>query len=177
MRLVVQRLSCRRYAMSYRGVVLKQLLMGNLLIILLGTLLWLLLPKPVVTDRALYTLSWAVLFSLPLFLGIHSTLFQRFGSEELIQGYVSSDKLGFHGAYLSNTLEQTSVNVLTAISLGMVAPLECIKLVPIQACIFCVGRTLYFFTYRKSPMNRFVGFAVGYYVACISLVLTIWWSL
>ncbi|MFT4519203.1 MAG: hypothetical protein ACI9JM_001594 [Halioglobus sp.] len=162
--------------MSYKSAVLKQAVLGIFLIPLLGTLLWFSLPDPVTPNRAVYTLSWAALFSVPLFLGIHSALFQRFGSEELIKGHASASQLGFHSAYLSNTLEQTLVNVLTAISLGMVAPMEYIKLVPIQACLYVVGRIMFFFTYKNNPMSRFAGFAVGYYVAAISLVLTLCWS-
>jgi len=162
--------------MSYKISVLKQILMGNILIILLGGFLWFVLPSPAINDRAVYTLSWAAIFALPLFLGIHSTLFERFGSEDFIKGYASPSQPKFHAAYLTNTLEQTTINVLTALSLGMVAPLEYLKLVPIQACIYIVGRVIFFFTYKSNPMFRFVGFAVGYYVACISFLLTICWS-
>ena len=108
--------------MSHKNTVLKQIFLGFTSILLLGVFLWIVLPNPVAPDRVVYTLSWSVLFSMPLFLGIHLTLFQRFGSEDLIKGHGSSSQLGFHGAYLSNTVEQTLANVLTAVSLGMVVP-------------------------------------------------------
>jgi hypothetical protein len=142
----------------------------------IGGFLWFVIPNPIAPDRVVYTLSWSALFSIPLFLGIHVTLFQRFGSEDLIKGHASSGKLGFHGAYLSNTVEQALVNVLTAISLGMVAPVEYIKVVPIQACIFIVSRVWFFVAYKKNPMYRFAGFAMGYYAAVVSLVLILFWS-
>jgi len=162
--------------MNHKNAVFKRIFLGFASILILGGLLWLVIPNPIAPDRVMYTLSWSALFSIPLFLGIHTTLFQRFGSEDLIKGHASSGKLGFHGAYLSNTAEQALVNVLTAISLGMVVPVEFIKVVPIQACIFIVGRVWFFVAYKKDPMSRFAGFAMGYYAAVISLVLILCWS-
>jgi len=111
-----------------------------------------------------------------MFLGIHKTLFARFNSGELIKGYQSTTQPTFEVAYLNNTVEQTLVNVLTAMSLGMVVPISLIKLVPIQAGIFIVGRVLYFFTYQSNPMNRFTGFVMSYYVALMSTALSVYWA-
>lgn len=163
--------------MTHKNIVSKQIALGFLGIALTGILLWLVFPTPAAPDRVSYTLSWAVLFSLPLILGIHKTLFARFNSSELIKGYQSTTQATFETAYLNNTVEQTLVNVLTAISLGMVVPISLIKLVPIQACIFIIGRVLYFFTYQSNPMNRFTGFVMTYYVALLSAVLSVYWAI
>lgn len=162
--------------MKHKGKVLKQIATGFFTIAILGTSLWFIVPSPVSPDRIIYTLAWSALFSVPLFIGIHTTLIARFASEDLIQGYASSKDLKFNQAYLSNTVEQTGVNVLTAFTLAMVVPIEFIKLVPIQACIFVVGRLVFYFTYKSDPKSRFVGFVVGYYVAVVSLFASIYWA-
>lgn len=161
--------------MSHKSIVTKQIVLGMALIAVLAAVLWQLLPGSEKVDRVSYTLSWTALFALPLLAGIHSTLFARFNSDEYIKGYTAASQPGFHTAYLSNTLEQTVVNVLAAISLGMVAPLFFIKWLPIQACIFVIGRLLYFFTYKRNPMHRFVGFVMGYYVALLAMISTLYW--
>jgi uncharacterized membrane protein YecN with MAPEG domain len=162
-------------AMEHKRNVTVQIVIGFALIAVLVLALWALLPSPDSPDRIAYTLAWSALFSVPLFLGIHTTLFARFDSEDLIHGHASSQQLTFNRAYLSNTVEQTLVNVLSALTLGMVVPIACIKLVPIQGCIFIIGRLLYYFTYKSKPMNRFTGFAVGYYVAILSVMTSIYW--
>jgi len=162
--------------MTYTNSVSKQIALGFLGITLTGILLWLVLPTPAAPGRVSYTLSWTALFSLPMFLGIHKTLFARFNSGELIKGYQSTTQPTFEVAYLNNTVEQTLANVLTAMSLGMVVPISLIKLVPIQAGIFIVGRVLYFFTYQSNPMNRFTGFVMSYYVALMSTALSVYWA-
>ncbi|PCJ29879.1 MAG: hypothetical protein COA99_19050 [Moraxellaceae bacterium] len=161
--------------MEHKGKVTKQIFIGFVSIVFLVLSLWFIFPSPDSPDRITYTLTWSALFALPLFFGIHITLFTRFASEDLILGYASSKQLTFNKAYLSNTVEQTIINVLSALTLGMVAPIVFIKLVPIQACIFSVGRLIYYFTYKSKPTNRFVGFVIGYYIAVLSVATSVYW--
>lgn len=162
--------------MSHKPIVIKQIIFGFLFVVALSAVLWIVFPEPKNLDRVTYTLSWAALYSLPLIVGIHSTLFTRFNSHDYIKGYAAENQPGFNAAYLSNTVEQTLLNVLAAFSLGMVAPQSFIKLVPIQACIFLVGRMLYFASYKKNPMQRFIGFVMGYYAALLSISATLYWA-
>jgi len=160
--------------MDYKKAINKQIVAGFLLIGVLGGGLWFLLPDAMPGRRVEYTLSWLAVFAVPVFLGIHPMLFRRYNDPELIKGYKSSIDASFHRAYLTNALEQATVNVLTAVTLGMVAPISLMKFVPIQALIYLIGRVWYYFSYRAAPMKRFTSFVLGYYVAVISLFLSIY---
>lgn len=158
--------------MDHKSEVNKQIALGFCLFLVSSLGLWFIIPSHQSGDQVKYTLSWLAVFSIPLFLGIHPVLFRRYKSADLIKGYAASESIRFERAYLSNTVEQTTVNVLTAVTLGMVVPPCLIKLVPIQAIIYVVGRALFYFSYRVNPMKRFVGFVMGYYVAVASLLLS-----
>lgn len=162
---------------DYKKQVDKQIALGFALIAVLSAVLWLLIPDQIPASRVEYTLSWLAVFSVPLFLGIHLVLFRRHGDADLIKGYAGTADLPFERAYLSNTMEQTAVNSLTAVTLGMVVPMGLIKLVPIQATIYTIGRILYYIAYRSSPMKRFTGFVAGYYVAVGSLLLSTYFTI
>ena len=159
--------------MGHKKEVNKQIALGFIVLAILALGLWSLIPNHQPGNRVEYTLSWLAVFSIPLFLGIHPILFRRYNSADLIKGYNASESIRFEQAYLSNTVEQTAVNVLTVVTLGMVAPLGLIKLVPIQAIIYVIGRVLFYFSYRANSMKRFVGFVLGYYVAVGSLLLSV----
>ncbi len=159
---------------DYKKSINKQIAVGFLLIGALGSALWFLVPDTIPGRRVEYTLSWLAVFAMPVFLGIHPMLFRRYNDPELIKGYKSSVDASFDRAYLTNAVEQTAVNVLTAVTLGMVAPISLMKLVSIQALIYLIGRVWYYFSYRAAPMKRFTSFVLGYYVAVISLFLSIY---
>jgi hypothetical protein len=103
--------------------------------------------------------------SLPFFSGIALAVHARYSDPVLINGYKSSptEDFVFLQAFISNTLEQTALQALSLAAFCAAAPESLLVLAYAQVVAFLIGRTMFYFGYRSSPMNRLVGFAVGYY--------------
>ena len=158
--------------MQYQKEVRKQIAKGLLVlggVIVIG---WVEIPGFSERQRLAILSGSILLLAIPLFLSIAAVIIGRYSSESLIFGYKSTDDgLSFKQAYLQNTLEQTSANVLPLIALGLVVPGVYLKVCIIQAASFCIGRVMYFLGYKRDPMERFTGFVVGWYSAAIAYLV------
>ena len=116
------------------------------------------------TSRFAYTLRWTLPMVLVLIVAIEVTMISRgttgavnplSGKEHLVQIYKN---------FVTNTLEQLMVSLL----LMLIATTYCdtpdmIKIVPICAITFTVGRILFFIGYKITPMYRATGMTVNFF--------------
>jgi hypothetical protein len=115
--------------------------------------------------RLLLAASLLGFVSLPLFSGIALAVHARYSDSSLILGYRSSptEGFGFLQAFISNTLEQSALQSLSLLAFCATAPEPLLVFAYAQVAAFLIGRAMFFFGYRSSPMHRLAGFAVGYY--------------
>jgi len=154
--------------LSHQGPVLRQIATGIVLLgLLTGAGLFFL---PVFPEAARAAVLAASLVSIPLFLSIATVMLMRYADADLLAGHVAAKPVGFAQAWLQNTMEQTLVQALTLIALGLCIPASLLQLLLIQPSCFIVGRTFYLLAYRRDPLRRFTGFALGWYAAIASFL-------
>lgn len=110
--------------------------------------------------------------ALPLLFGIATTVHARYCDASLINGYkaTSTERISFLLAYNSNTLEQTVLHTLALLAFCAAAPESLLPISIAQVAAFLLGRAMFFIGYRKDPMYRLAGFAVGYYPAIAAIL-------
>lgn len=161
-------------AISYKRLVLAQILVGFMLIPILGSGLWTLLHDFVPVDRRFVAAATLALLVMPLIAGIQLMLFRRFNSETLIQGRAKSDQISLREIYLSNTIEQTILAVIAALVCILTVPPPLLKVPLIGSLLFVIGRALYFFGYQSNSLHRFTGFVLGHYSSLLLLGIGIY---
>ena len=112
----------------------------------------------------------ALIALLPLFGAITGVVLARYADEDLVLGWEARKPVGVKQAILQNTVEQTVINEVTLLCLGLAAPSGYEKLCLVQALCFLVGRIVFSFSYQRDPMKRFMGFIIGHYAAAVSLL-------
>jgi hypothetical protein len=156
---------------EYQKEVKIQIVKGMSILTSIIAVSWLVLPGFNESQRLAILSGSILLLATPLFLSITIVLLGRYSNESLILGYISnSDGLKFKQAYLQNTLEQTTANLLVLIALGLVVPAFYLKICIIQAICFLAGRALFFTGYNRNPMERFTGFVVGWYAVALAYI-------
>ena len=162
--------------MSYKDPINKGMAVGLLVFLALAAIGWIVIPSPEVYSNK-YWLKWCFLYSLPLSLGVFAIVLKRYGSEDLIKGYLSSNQgIEVERAFLQNTVEQTLIALPLVVSFGAMASASLLKAIPLHAFVFLVGRLLFWFGYKKSYSARIPGFVVTNYanvalaLGCIYLV-------
>ncbi len=127
---------------------------------------------PTAVDRLLYAIQWDFIASIALFAGVAAVMAGRFFTASLIDGSSPPDgsAMAIHKRYLQNTLEQYVLMVMGHLALTTVITDAELKIIPILATLFLLGRGFYWVGYLLTPIARVFGFAasifpiVGVYV-------------
>ena len=160
--------------MNYKETVNRGIVIGLLSFLVLFTLGWFAVPSPEVASNE-YWVKWLFIYSIPIFFGVLAIVLKRYNSEELIKGCMSSNEgLAVDRAFLQNTIEQTVIALPLVASFGVMAPASMLKLVPIHAVTFIVGRLVFWCGYKKSYHWRIPGFIITNYANLALLVCCIW---
>lgn len=162
---------------SYQSRVTIQIIIGLVAIVVIGAVLWYLVPSIPATARTRAVFSSVGLAVLPLVVGIHLMLFRRFNSPELIGGRTGEDPLTIREIFLANTLEQTVLAVAAILTCGLLVPDQLLRLPIIGAMLFVIGRAGYYVGYSVDPMQRFVGFVIGHYSSLILLGIGLYFGI
>jgi uncharacterized MAPEG superfamily protein len=125
------------------------------------------LPLPIldtVEQRLIFTLRCQIFPALMLFAGIAAVGNDRFLSSA-INPLISAESEGtrVHLRYLSNTLEQFVLFFIASLVLSTFLDVHSIKLIPILATVFVLGRIAFWIGYLKNPLYRAFGFGVTLY--------------
>ena len=96
----------------------------------------------------------------------------RFFSERDIMGssaQAASDKVRLAGAILQNTVEQAGLAVVTHLIVAATFSRSSAPIVAL-ACLFAVGRLLFWAGYRHGAKGRAFGFALTFYPSALALL-------
>lgn len=148
---------------EHKQAVIKGIGIGVSFLLIAGTILWHIIPAPE-TKTLLYWGRWLFIYAIPLFIGVLIVILKRYSSEELMKGCFSPDVgLEVEKSYLQNTVEQTLIIIPMVISYGLMAPAAMLKVIPIHATLFLIGRMLFLIGYHHSYRARLPGFVVNNY--------------
>ncbi|HEY9632236.1 MAG TPA: MAPEG family protein [Coleofasciculaceae cyanobacterium] len=125
------------------------------------------LPLPIldtVEQRLIFTLRCQIFPVLMLFTGIAAVANDRFLSPAInpLAG-AESEGIRVHLRYLGNTLEQFVLFFIANLILSTFLDANTIKLIPILAMVFVLGRLAFWFGYLKNPLYRAFGMGVTLY--------------
>ena len=115
-------------------------------------------------QRLIFTLRCQIFPVLMLFAGVVAVSRGRFSSAAInpLAG-AESALMQVHLRYLRNTLEQCVLFCIASLVLSTYLDSHSIKLIPILAAVFVLGRIAFWFGYLQDPMNRGVGMAITLY--------------
>jgi hypothetical protein len=163
--------------MSYKVLVHKHIAAALCILTVLYVTVYLLVeplrsPEPV--TRLMFAARLLGFASLPLFVGVASTVYTRYSDASLIQGYKSlpTERLQFLQAYNTNTLEQLALLALSLVAFCAVVPASLLVFAYAQVVAFLLGRLMFFTGYQRAPLHRLVGFAVGYYPSVVAVFVS-----
>ena len=137
------------------------------------------ITTPVADDLVMklgFFLKWLSLPALSMVLGVFLVMFQRFTTKAInpIAGVTDTQKMKVFKQYLQNTFEQSLIFLFAQLSLLAVLDPEYIKLIPLFAILFFIGRLLFLIGYLIDPVVwRAPGFALTFYpsVAVLGYVI------
>lgn len=97
-----------------------------------------------------------------MLLGVIVVGLTRLGSDMLDPTRVNASTQGMRISlrYLGNTHEQLTLYIANSLALAVLLPVAWLKLVPLYALMFCLGRALFWVGYRLNPLYRGPGFAL-----------------
>lgn len=129
-------------------------------------------PLPRMIDRLVYTLRLQSFSVLTLIGGILLVSLQRYFTIAIdpINGR-GEHHVAVSTRYVTNTVEQYIVNFIGQMILTTYLPEKQMKVIPILVIIFVFGRISFYFGYRKSYLNRTVGFITTFGVNVIMWAL------
>lgn len=86
----------------------------------------------------------------------------RFGSDmqDPTRMEASTDAMRVNLRYLGNTHEQLTLYAANSLALAVLLPAAWLKLLPLYALMFCLGRALFWVGYRLNALYRAPGFAL-----------------
>lgn len=155
----------------------RQIVMGVLFILIVSFLLWPFLPRTDyilrTSQRILFAVEWMSLLALPFVVLTCVVSYQRFQDRKAIFGTSNylNKSLVTNKKIAANTFEQTLIAMAVVLPLASLLPNIYLKVIPLIAFLFLVGRLLYWFTYRMNPMLRFTGFVIGFYPLVAALAV------
>lgn len=100
--------------------------------------------------------------AMMMLLGVIVVGLTRLGSDMLDPTRVNASTQGMRVSlrYLGNTHEQLTLYAANSLALAVLLPAAWLKLVPLYALMFCLGRALFWVGYRLDPLYRGPGFAL-----------------
>lgn len=125
------------------------------------------LPLPVLDtgeQRLIFTFRCQIFPVLMLFAGIAAVGNDRFMSPAINPlADAESERTRIHLRYLSNTLEQFVLFCIASLVLSTFLDAHSIKLIPILATLFVLGRIAFWLGYLKNSLYRAFGMGVTLY--------------
>lgn len=115
-------------------------------------------------ERLAYAAKWTLLPAMCIILGIGKIAYQRYFSDAIdptVQ--VNNRKLTIWRQYTQNTFEQAFLYVIGAAAFAPITPQYWLRLIPIIAILFVVGRILFAIGYLINPSYRSPGFGMTFY--------------
>ena len=158
----------------------RQIIMGVLFIVLMCFLLWPFLPRTDyilrTSQRILFAVEWLSLIAIPFATITTVVSYQRYQDRKAIFGTSNylNKSLVTNKKIAANTFEQTLLAAIVIFPLASLLPNHQLKVIPLFAILFVLGRFLYWVTYRMNPMLRFTGFAIGFYPIIGILLFDLW---
>ena len=115
-------------------------------------------------QRLIFTLRCQIFPVLMLLAGIIAVSINRFSRNAInpLAG-AESASMSVHLRYLSNTLEQFVLFFTASLVLSTFLNTYSIKLIPILATLFVLGRIAFWLGYLQNPLNRGFGMVVTFY--------------
>ena len=125
------------------------------------------------TDRIIFTLRWGIIEILPLVAGILVVGNSR-GNNLAVASNPSDPKQvippggAVHVRFVANTVEQILIHLPGLFALASYVQPENLKLIPMIALLFFIGRIIYWIGYMHKPLYRVYGFSFSTFPAlCI----------
>ena len=132
------------------------------------------LPLPLLNtpeSRLIFSLRCQIFPVLMLFAGIVAVGNGRFSSPAINPlANAESEAMRIHLRYLSNTLEQFVLFFAGSLILSTFLDTYSIKLIPILATLFVLGRIAFWIGYLKEPIERAFGLGVTLYPTIAVLI-------
>ncbi len=121
-------------------------------------------------QRLIFTLRCQIFPALMLLAGIAAIGRGRFSSEAIdpLAG-AESTSMRVHLRYLNNTMEQFVLFLIASLVLCTFLDSHSIKLIPILAILFVLGRIAFWLGYLQHPLNRGFGMAITLYPTVVIL--------
>lgn len=136
------------------------------------------LPLPGGDDtaaRLAFVAHWLLLPGLCLFLGVAVVAKRRFFVADAIDGGESKSRLiEIARRYNLNTLEQTVLAAIAWLGLALALPHAQLRLIPVMAISFLIGRVLFFAGYLIAPVGRAFGLGLTAYPSYAALIWLAW---
>jgi hypothetical protein len=161
-----QRIVLASIALAFPGVAL--------LVLLLNRILPPLAVGPGVADRLALALQCDVPVILTMVVGVQVIANIRLRTPAIDPiSWVESPAFRVHARYLTNTHEQVTIYVVATAALSTLVEGPWLRLLPISAALFVIGRVLFWIGYAKAPVWRAPGIALNMIVYVSILVLAL----
>lgn len=97
-----------------------------------------------------------------MLIGVMAVGMTRFGSDmqDPTRVEASTDAMRVNLRYLGNTHEQLTLYAANSFALAVLLPAAWLKLLPLYALMFCLGRALFWIGYHLNTLYRAPGFAL-----------------
>ncbi len=163
-------------------VVAAGMILGAVLSLLIAWLLWHrigITPRQIGLDERLaYAAKWALVPGVCLLIGIMMIANLRFFTRGIdpLSGF--EDKtFAIWQRYIRNTLEQSVLFVIGITAYSAITYQYWLKLIPIVAVLFVIGRALFVIGYLIKPTYRAAGFAMTFYpiIGLYGLTIYLYW--
>jgi len=147
-------------------VVVIGVIVGALFAITFFYLFYYIKPYPInnmlsFNDRLIFTLQWNVFPFLTLLLGIMTVASKRFFSPSIDPMAGKEDEvMKIHIRYVDNTFQQVVIFLFMSVCLTTFLRGESMRIIPILAILFTIGRIAFWIGYLKNPLYRAPGMFV-----------------
>ena len=130
--------------------------------------------NPNMTDRIIFTLRWSILEILPLFAGIHAVGSSRSNNLAIASNPSDPKQVippggAVHVRFVAHTVEQLLIHLPGLFALASYVQPENLKLIPMIALLFFIGRIIYWIGYMHKPLYRVYGFSFSLFPALCML--------
>jgi hypothetical protein len=117
----------------------------------------------------------AVLPTITLLAGVGAIGNARFFSDAIDPtAGKDSQRMQIHARYVDNTTQQLLLYLTVSFGLAVELPFSLVRLLPVLAATFTIGRVAFWIGYLKGPLHRAPGFAMTFYPSAIALAWLAW---
>jgi MAPEG family protein len=119
------------------------------------------LPLDTAGDRLAFVARWMLLPGLSLLLGVIFAARRGFYAEAIDGTRTPANyAMEINLRYNTNTLEQTLLAAIAWTALAVTIPISSLLIIPAMACLFFLGRMVFWIGYLIHPMGRAFGMAL-----------------